>query len=155
AIPNSPNGNPTLTSGPGWGTTSWAGCVDARAGGEDVNDDPPSTGTTSTLFNQYYWPSDNLSYGNPYNNTPNGNANKWASIEWNKCVPTYNRCKNGTCTLSSPTCSTSNGHTCTYLGLTTCSVSTSCTQSSSTSCNQVAAPNGYSFSSTLDTSHQG
>ncbi len=37
---------------PGWGTTSWAGCVDAReASGRDITDDPPSV----ALFPKYYW----------------------------------------------------------------------------------------------------
>ncbi len=36
-----------------WGTTSWAGCVDAReTGGQDVTDDPPSV----AAFPKYYWP---------------------------------------------------------------------------------------------------
>ncbi len=42
-----------------WGPTSWAGCVDARTGGLDVTDDPPST----QLFRPYYWP-DHDSYNN-------------------------------------------------------------------------------------------
>lgn len=42
------------TSGsPNWGTTSWAGCVDAReTSGRDITDDPPSV----ALFPKYYWP---------------------------------------------------------------------------------------------------
>lgn len=40
-----------------WGPTSWGGCVDARTGSADTNDDPPA----SQLFKAYYWP-DNGSY---------------------------------------------------------------------------------------------
>ncbi len=48
----------TITDwGPGG---SWGGCVDARLNGEDVIDDPPVTGNSNTLFEQYYWTSDNL-----------------------------------------------------------------------------------------------
>lgn len=43
--------NPSMPS-PGWGSTSWMGCVDAReASNRDVTDDPPST----ALFPKYYW----------------------------------------------------------------------------------------------------
>ena len=37
-----------------WGSTSWAGCVDARYTGRDNTDDPPSL----QLFDATYWPSD-------------------------------------------------------------------------------------------------
>ena len=37
-----------------WGTTSWAGCVDARYTGRDITDDTPNL----QLFDAYYWPSD-------------------------------------------------------------------------------------------------
>lgn len=38
-----------------WGSTSWAGCVDAReASNRDVTDDPPAT----AAFPKYYWPDD-------------------------------------------------------------------------------------------------
>ncbi len=55
--------NPSMPS-PGWGTTSWGGCVDARqASNRDVTDDPPSV----ALFQKYYWAchsSNNPWYGN-------------------------------------------------------------------------------------------
>lgn len=54
--------NPSMPS-PGWGTTSWMGCVDAReASNRDVTDDPPSV----ALFPKYYWTchtSNNAWYG--------------------------------------------------------------------------------------------
>ena len=109
-----------VTQGPGWGPTSWYGCVDARQNGYDVTDDPPSTSNTNTLFEQYYWPSDNINYGSPYNNSPNSNYNNWA-------YPTYNKCV------------TSHGHT-------TCSTVSSCTVSGSTSC----TVNGYTYASPLN-----
>lgn len=42
-----------------WGPTSWGGCVDARSSGKDIVDDPPTAGTPSTLFQKYFWPTDN------------------------------------------------------------------------------------------------
>ncbi len=55
--------NPSMPS-PGWGPTSWGGCVDARqASNRDVTDDPPSV----ALFPKYYWAchsSNNNWYGN-------------------------------------------------------------------------------------------
>ncbi|MFO0390018.1 MAG: pilus assembly protein TadG-related protein [Alphaproteobacteria bacterium] len=54
--------NPSMPS-PGWGTTSWNGCVDARhTSNRDVTDDPPSV----ALFPKYYWPchtTNNAWYG--------------------------------------------------------------------------------------------
>jgi Flp pilus assembly protein TadG len=100
------------SQGPGWGSTSWNGCVDARQSGYDVTDDPPSTGNPSTLFQQYYWPSDNLNYGSPYNNSPNSSYNNWATPS------SWNRCKSGVCTTVTGSCSTSSGHTCTVTGYT-------------------------------------
>ncbi len=99
---------PTATiTGPGWGPTTWGGCVDARyASNEDVTDDPPSNGSTNTLFNQYYWPSDNLNYPTEANTT-NSAYNNWATLVWK-------RCKSGSCSFSNNTCSTSNGFTCTF-----------------------------------------
>ena len=109
-----------LSTGPGWGPTSWYGCVDARQNGYDVTDDPPSISSTQTLFQQYYWPSDNISYGSPYNNTPNSSYNVWATPSYNKCV-------------------TSRGHT-------TCSTTSSCTANSSTTCTLT----GYTYASPLN-----
>ena len=111
------NGLPTLQvktttpsatiTGPGWGPTTWGGCVDARnTGNEDITDDPPSTSNVNTLFNEYYWPSDNLNY-TAESNTPNSNYNNWASLVWK-------RCKSGTCSYVNNTCSTSSGYTCTF-----------------------------------------
>ena len=98
--------------------SGWNGCVDARQNGYDVTDDPPSQSSPSTLF-------DMRSY--------------------NQCVTTYNRCKSGTCTTATPTCSTSGGHTCT-LTSPTCTVVASCTVSSTTTC----TPTGlYTFSTPL------
>jgi hypothetical protein len=105
-----PSPNQVVT-GPGWGGTTWAGCVDARANGYDITDDPPSSGNSNTLFRQYYWPTDNLTYQSSINNTPNSDSNDWAQ-------PTYNRCKNGSCTTVTGSCSTNNGRTCTYTGFT-------------------------------------
>jgi hypothetical protein len=99
-----------MSQGPGWGPTSWGGCVDARQSGYDVTDDPPSLSNTNTLFDQYYWPSDNINYGSPYNNTPNYNYNDWAT-------PVYNRCHNSSCTTVFNSCSTGGGYyTCTLTG---------------------------------------
>ena len=42
-----------------WGTTDWDGCVEARDGGQDVTETPP----TGARFPKYYWPcreSDNI-----------------------------------------------------------------------------------------------
>ena len=89
-----------------WGTTSWAGCVDARSGGYDVTDDPPSLSNSSTLFNQYYWYSDNY-------NPDSGSVTNSGYNTWKTCTNRWNRCKNGTCTVASGTCSTRNGFTCT------------------------------------------
>ncbi len=114
-----------VTQGPGWGTTSWSGCVDARQSGYDVTDDPPSSSNTNTLFDTYYWPSDNLTYGSPYNNTPNAAYNDWATPVYNKCV-------------------TSRGHT-------TCSSSSSCTANSSTTCTITS----YTYPSNMGTSTEG
>ncbi len=97
------------SQGPGWGPTSWYGCVDARQNGYDITDDPPSSSNTNTLFEQYYWPSDNLTYGSPYNNTPNSNYNKWAT------PASYKRCKGGSCQTVNGSCSQSGGYTCTIL----------------------------------------
>jgi Flp pilus assembly protein TadG len=51
--------NTAYTQSLDWGTTSWAGCTDARTGGKDITDDPPS----SQLFKAYYWPT-HASYNN-------------------------------------------------------------------------------------------
>lgn len=95
-------------TGPGWGTTSWTGCVDARLSGEDIIDDPPGSG--STLFEAYYWPSDNLNY-TAESNTPNSGYNPWATLVWK-------RCKGSSCSNVNSTCSTSGGYTCTFNGYT-------------------------------------
>ena len=52
--------NTTYDNGLTWvrPPSKWFGCVDARQSGEDVTDDPPSSGTTSTLFEAYNWGSD-------------------------------------------------------------------------------------------------
>jgi Flp pilus assembly protein TadG len=141
--------NTTYDSGLDWGPSpsAWAGCVDARRNGEDVTDDPPSNTNINTLFDAYNWVSDNL---NP-DGVINSGTNQWKFPQFNKCVTTYNRCKNGTCTLSSPTCSTSNGHTCTLIAP-TCSVVTSCSSSSTTTCTALGT---YSYSSPLDQLNQG
>ena len=67
--------NTLASTGPGWGTTSWFGCVDARKNGEDVVDDPPVTSNAGTLFNQYYWTSDNLNA----DGVTNSLYNQWAT----------------------------------------------------------------------------
>jgi hypothetical protein len=120
-----------VTQGPGWGPTSWGGCVDARQNGEDVTDDPPGTG--STLFNQYYWPSDNINYGSPFNNTPNAAYNNWAT-------PIYKRCKGASCTTVSGSCSTSGGHTCTLTSYTYASPLNTTNQGPNMLCPQQVTP---------------
>ena len=120
-----------ITTGPGWGSTSWIGCVDARQNGKDVTDDPPSSG--DTLFNQYYWPSDNINYGSPYNNQSNSGNNSWAT-------PTYQRCKSGSCTTVSGSCSTSGGRTCTLSGYTYASPLNTTTQGPNYMCPQAITP---------------
>lgn len=92
-----------LATGPGWGPTSWGGCVDARnTNNEDITDDPPSTTNVNTLFDAYYWTSDNLNK----DGVANAAYNDWA-------IPVYKHCKGGSCTTVTNTCSTSNGYTCT------------------------------------------
>src|SRR5262249_46698568 len=79
--------NMPASQGPGWGTTSWAGCVDARLNGMDATDDPPASGDTNSLFHEYYWPSDSFDYGSPFNNKQgqaNG-TNKWATKKFKRC----------------------------------------------------------------------
>lgn len=50
-----------------WGTTSWAGCVEARYTGRDITDAPPfgdpGTPPDQELFRAYYW-ADHDSYNN-------------------------------------------------------------------------------------------
>jgi len=73
----------TLTDwGPGG---SWFGCVDARLNGEDVVDDPPVQGTPSTLFEQYYWTSDNLNT----DGVSNSSYNVWKTPHLSHGVTTY------------------------------------------------------------------
>jgi hypothetical protein len=143
-----------ISQGPGWGpsSSSWGGCVDAQPNGEDSTDDPPSSSNTNTLLNQYYWTSDNINYGTPFDNMPNKNSgiNKWTFPAYNQCVTTYNRCKSGSCTNVSPTCSTSGGHTCTLISP-TCTTTSSCTASSTTTCTLT----GYTYASPLNTTQQG
>jgi Flp pilus assembly protein TadG len=122
-----------VSQGPGWGPTSWAGCVDARQNGYDVTEDAPSSGNTSTLFRQYYWPSDNINYGSPYNNQPNSNYNKWAT-------PTYKRCLGASCTTVTGSCSTSGGHTCTIISYTYASPLDTVTQGPNDLCPQQVTP---------------
>ncbi len=131
-----------------WGNngSDWGGCVDARLSGEDITDDPPSSGTASTLFGKYYWTSDNLNT----DGINNSNNNEWKFPAYNQCVTTYNRCKNGTCVHVSPTCSTSGSHTCTLIAP-TCTVVQSCTTNSTTTCSSA----GYAYASPLNTVDQG
>jgi Flp pilus assembly protein TadG len=50
----------TANNASGWGPQgSWAGCVMARTGSENIVDDPPAGG--NTLFGQYYYASDTAS----------------------------------------------------------------------------------------------
>jgi len=122
-----------VTQGPGWGSTTWAGCVDARLNGEDITDDPPAQSSTQTLFDQYYWPSDNLNYGSPYYNTPNSGYNNWAT-------PVYKRCKGASCTTVTGSCSTSSGHTCTLTGYNYASPLDNITQGPNFECPQQVTP---------------
>ena len=82
-----------------WGPTSWAGCVDARKNGKDVTDEPPSQGTPSSLFGQYYWTSDNLNT----NGVSNSGTNKWKLPTYSKCVYSSKYCTWSGCAT---TCST-------------------------------------------------
>ncbi len=67
-----------------WGTTSWAGCVEARIGPDpidrDTSDDPP----TVEILLPYYWPDDNnndwIDDGD-YNITSSRGPNKSCSAE--------------------------------------------------------------------------
>jgi len=130
-----------------WGpSNSWGGCVDARQNGYDITDDPPSLSTPSTMFGEYFWTSDNLNT----DGISNSSYNKWKFPTYDQCVTTYNRCKSGVCAHSSPTCSTSGGHTCTLIAP-TCTTVSSCTPSGTTTC----TPNGFTYASPLDTTTQG
>ena len=93
------------TSTTDWGPSgSWLGCVDARGSSEDITDDPPSSSSTKTMFDAYYWPSDSLNS----DGISNGGLNNWK-----QCTKRWNHCKSGICTIVSGSCSTSNGYTCT------------------------------------------
>ena len=123
--------NATANAGFDWGTTSWAGCVDARFNNsEDRVDDPPTQTDVNTLFTDYYWTSSS------------GNNWKTCTPQYNKCVTTYKRCKGGTCTTASPTCSTSGGYTCT-LTSPTCTTVSSCTPSGTTTCTNTGTSCSY------------
>lgn len=100
------SGTPNATDwGPGG---SWGGCVDARDNGEDVTDDPPATGSTNTLFKQYYWYSDSLNPDLP--GVSNSGSNNWKWLRYNRCKPAGQNC-----TVVTGSCSTGNGHVCTLL----------------------------------------
>lgn len=43
-----------------FGTTTWKGCVMARAGNRDRNDDPPNSG--ANLFTSYFWDDDDADH---------------------------------------------------------------------------------------------
>jgi Flp pilus assembly protein TadG len=94
-----PNGNsPTVgwgssgvvnANGASFSTSTWFGCVDARLAmsstypglPEDETDDPPVLTNTNTLFNAYYWPTDNLNVVGPYASPTytNSGINVWAT----------------------------------------------------------------------------
>ena len=128
-----------------WGPSpsEWAGCVDARINGEDVTDSPPTGG--DTLYRPYYWTSDNL------NPTPNSGNNDWKL--YHREQKEYRRCKNGNCSNVHPTCSTSNGWSCEYLGWTWHDIVASCTENPNhTHCN----PDGvFAYTSPLNTTDRG
>jgi len=121
------------SQGPGWGPTTWGGCVDTRQSGYDVTDDPPSTSTTATLFDAYYWPSDALTYGSPYNNTPNSSYNNWAT------VATYKKCVGTSCSTVS-SCTVRSGTTCTPLTYTYLSPLNTTAQGPNLLCPQEVTP---------------
>lgn len=131
-----------------WGPGhSWGGCVDARLNDEDVTDTPPSVSDVDSLFRQYYWTSDNL---NP--TQPNGGNNKWKFPQFTKCTANWNRCKPGHgCTFESPTCSTSNGWSCTALAP-TCTTVTTCNASTGITCTALGT---FAYSSPLNTTNKG
>ncbi len=68
-----------------WGTTSWAGCVDAReTSNRDVTDDPPSV----AKFPRYYWPchtSYNAWYGT---NGSRNNCNSGSGVRYSTSIGT-------------------------------------------------------------------
>jgi Flp pilus assembly protein TadG len=65
-----------------WGTTSWAGCVDARQTPRDVTDDPPS----AKLFKAYYWP-DNNNYNDWQKSNGSSRTGLGSSLGPNKYCP--------------------------------------------------------------------
>lgn len=69
-----------------WGTTSWAGCVEARYTGRDVTDDPPA----DELFRAYYW-ADHDSYNNWIRDTTN-TSSRYLCRNQSSC-----RCSNYSC----------------------------------------------------------
>jgi hypothetical protein len=75
----------TANNASGWGpSTSWAGCVMARAGSEATSDDPPTSG--NTLFSQYYYASDTATtLANKTNSVPgySGLSSSTATADFN------------------------------------------------------------------------
>lgn len=84
-----------------WGTTTWAGCVDAReTGNRDVTDDPPSPpigGAPDMRFPKYYW--------------PDGPNNDWISTSTNgpNSTTICNNSSSCTCANYGPCTSTTTG----------------------------------------------
>jgi hypothetical protein len=80
--PSSVTANNTSGWGPGG---SWGGCVMARSNGENIVDDPPTSG--NTLFNQYYYASDTASSLVTKTNSVSGYSglsNSTATTDFNK-----------------------------------------------------------------------
>lgn len=79
-------GHWTAPDGFNWGTTAWAGCVDAReAGNRDITDDPPSV----ALFPKYYWPC-HTSYNDWYGTNWNrDNCSTYGTVRYRSGLGTY------------------------------------------------------------------
>lgn len=90
-----------------WGSTSWAGCVEARwANGNDVTDVVPNPGTLpgSEKFKAYYWPDDA--------------NNNWITTGTSSNTVTTSLCsKKSSCTCSNygPCTTTTNGNVSTTI----------------------------------------
>lgn len=75
-----------------WGTTSWAGCVEARYTGRDITDAPPygdpGTPADQELFRAYYW-ADHDSYNNWIRSTTDSDTDRICSNNSNCSCSNY------------------------------------------------------------------
>lgn len=135
-----------------WGSTSWAGCVDAReVNNRDTTDDPPTAATPETLFPQYYWPDDsnnNWSSSSTSTTGPNTTTicNKNSSCtcaNYGPCTTTHSTSGNTT-TTTTIACNGSGGNkSCTRTvstSTTTTSYTITSTRGPNTYCPQVLTP---------------